>query len=259
MGLRLPRAQEAAQDRVGIVRRRLAARREEGLEATGQYEVDVVHKSGRIIPTHATASTINLPDGPATIGFFQDISEQRRIADSLRLSEARFRTLFDEVPAIADLARRLGAYCYNPFILVPTGRGEEITEEILEPRQYAELLADLLQLRSDLGIELRVTCGPQYARLFREMSAELPKVHVSGCMGGRGFGFISHRGDVQTCGFLDISAGNLVENGYDFAAIWDRSPFLNAIRDLPAYKGRLLVYQRKGCDAPPESPSTPSP
>jgi len=78
-----------------------AMRREEGLEATGQYEVDVVHKSGRIIPTHATASTIQLPDGPATIGFFQDISEQRRIADSLRLSEARFRTLFDEVPAIA--------------------------------------------------------------------------------------------------------------------------------------------------------------
>jgi len=29
--------------------------------------------------------------------------------------------------------------------------------------------------------------------------------------------------------------------------------------DLPAYKGRLLVYQRKGCDAPPESPSAPSP
>ena len=29
--------------------------------------------------------------------------------------------------------------------------------------------------------------------------------------------------------------------------------------DLPAYKGRLLVYQRNGCDAPPESPSAPSP
>jgi len=47
-----------------------------------------------------------------------------------------------------------------------------------------------------------------------------------------------HRGDVQTCGFLDISAGNLVENGYDFAAIWGGSPFLNEIRDLPSYKGK---------------------
>ena len=111
-----------------------------------------------------------------------------------------------EVPAIAELARRLGAYCFNPFILVPTGRGEEIADEI--------------------------------ARVYREANAKNARTHVSGCMGGRGFGFISHRGDVQTCGFLDISAGNLVENGYDFAAIWDGSPFLNEIRDLPSYQGK---------------------
>jgi len=56
-------------------------------------------------------------------------------------------------------------------------------------------------------------------------------------MGGRGFGFISYKGDVQTCGFLDISAGNLVENGFDFKKIWLDSKFLNEIRDLSAYKG----------------------
>jgi radical SAM protein with 4Fe4S-binding SPASM domain len=142
-----------------------------------------------------------------------------------------------EIPAIAEKARQLGAYCFNPFILVPTGRGEEIAGEILEPQQYAELLADLLQLKTDLSIELRVTCGPQYARVYREANLPEPRVHTSGCMGGRGFGFISHRGDVQTCGFLDISAGNLVENGYDFAAIWDHSPFLDEIRDVQSYKG----------------------
>lgn len=57
-------------------------------------------------------------------------------------------------------------------------------------------------------------------------------------MGGRGFGFISYRGDVQTCGFLDLKAGNLVENGYDFAAIWEQSQLLNDIRNLRDYKGR---------------------
>lgn len=78
-----------------------AGKRELGHDVDNQYEVDVVHKSGRIIATHATVSTLQLPDGPAAIGFFQDISEQKRIAASLRVSEARFRTLFDEVPAIA--------------------------------------------------------------------------------------------------------------------------------------------------------------
>lgn len=168
-----------------------------------------------------------------------------RAAETTRKAGLRFqinttitRTNLSEVPAIAQLANQLGAYCFNPFILVPTGRGDEIREEILEPSQYATLLADLLTLRSDSPIELRVTCGPQYARLYRETESQEPRVHISGCMGGRGFGFISHRGDIQTCGFLDISAGNLVENGYDFAAIWDNSPFLQEIRDVASYKGK---------------------
>jgi len=168
-----------------------------------------------------------------------------RAAEATRRAGLRFqinttitRTNLAEVPAIAELARRLGAAVFNPFILVPTGRGDEIREEILEPEQYAKLLGDLLALKNGSPIELRVTCGPQYARLYRQTEVWQPRVHISGCMGGRGFGFISHRGDVQTCGFLDISAGNLVENGYDFAAIWDNSAFLHEIRDVASYKGK---------------------
>jgi radical SAM protein with 4Fe4S-binding SPASM domain len=148
------------------------------------------------------------------------------------------RSNLDQVPAIAGLAHRLGAHCWNPFILVPTGRGEEIAGELLQPKEYATLLADLLELKAECPIELRVTCGPQYARLYREAGPRGSGGHVSGCMGGRGFGFISHRGDIQTCGFLDISAGNLVEQDYDFARVWEGSQFLNEIRDLPSYEGK---------------------
>jgi len=183
-----------------------------------------------------------------------------RAAETIRRAGMRFqinttitRSNLAEVPRIADLARRLGAACWNPFILVPTGRGQDIAEEILEPRQYAELLADLLQLKLDSPLDVRVTCGPQFARLWSQADAGKPKAHINGCMGGRGFGFISHRGDVQTCGFLDISAGNLVDNGYDFAEIWDRSAFLNEIRDLPSYRGpcRRCAYLKTcgGCRA----------
>jgi radical SAM protein with 4Fe4S-binding SPASM domain len=183
-----------------------------------------------------------------------------RAAETARRAGLRFqinttitRTNLAEVPAIAERARKLGAAVFNPFILVPTGRGEEIREEILAPAQYARLLTDLLELRSDLSIELRVTCGPSYARLYREAKLEGPRANSTGCMGGRGFGFISHRGDIQTCGFLDISAGNLVENGYDFAAIWDQSKFLHEIRDVSAYEGKCgdCAYRKVcgGCRA----------
>jgi radical SAM protein with 4Fe4S-binding SPASM domain len=164
-----------------------------------------------------------------------------------------------EVPAIAKLAQELGAYCFNPFILVPTGRGREIADQTLAPVEYEKLLQDLLQLKLKSAIEVRVTCGPQFARICRQAkltSVKSPQTivnrqssivnSVTGCMGGRGFGFISYKGDVQTCGFLDISAGNLVENNFDFAQIWQNSQFLEEIRNLSAYKGNCGVCKYVG-------------
>ena len=159
----------------------------------------------------------------------------------------------NEVPAVARMAENLGAYCFNPFILVPTGRGREIADQILTPAKYEELLHELLELKISSTIDVRVTCGPQFTRVIRQAKLTGPKARASGCMGGRTFGFISHKGDVQTCGFLSISAGNLVDNGYDFARIWTDSPLLNDIRDCGAYKGKcgrceyLIVC--RGCRA----------
>jgi radical SAM protein with 4Fe4S-binding SPASM domain len=157
-----------------------------------------------------------------------------------------------EIPAIAKLAKELGAYCFNPFILVPTGRGEKIASEVLEPAEYEKLLHDLFRLKEKSAIEVRVTCGPQFARICRQSKpppAKRPKKIINspgGCMGGRGFGFISYKGDVQTCGFLNKSAGNLVENGFDFAQIWQGSQFLKEIRNLSAYIGNCGVCEYVG-------------
>jgi len=151
-----------------------------------------------------------------------------------------------EVLRIAELAEKLGAYCFNPFILVPTGRGEKIADEILDPGEYEKLLHDLLRIKLESEIEVRVTCGPEFARVCRQAKAKKLIGSVSGCMGGRGFGFISYRGDVQTCGFLDISAGNLIENGFDFGKIWLGSEFLKEIRNLPAYKGNCGICEYVG-------------
>ncbi len=151
-----------------------------------------------------------------------------------------------EVLRIAELAEKLGAYCFNPFILVPTGRAEGIAEEILEPGEYEKLLNALLRLKVESAIEVRVTCGPQFARLCKQKKVKKIRGSVSGCMGGRGFGFISCRGDVQTCGFLDVSAGNLIENGFDFGRIWLGSEFLKEIRNLSAYKGSCGICEYVG-------------
>jgi len=137
----------------------------------------------------------------------------------------------DEVPGIAELARRLGAHCFNPFILVPTGRGKKISDQILDPIEYEAILNELLQLKLSSDIKIRVTCAPALARIIRQQKLEHLKDETPGCMGARGFGFISWQGDVQICGFLDISAGNLLENRYNLKKIWTESRMLNIIRD----------------------------
>ncbi len=159
----------------------------------------------------------------------------------------------DELIAIAELAKKLGARCFNVFILVPTGRAKQIADEILDPVEYETLLHELLRLKLESKIQVRLTCAPQFARIYRQQKQEKLTGPVNGCIGGRDFAFVSYRGNVQACGFLDVSAGNLIENGYDFEKIWTESELLKKLRDLSEYKGSCAVCEYsavcRGCRA----------
>ncbi len=170
----------------------------------------------------------------------------RRAGMRFQINTTICKINIDEVAGIIELAKRLGAYCFDAFILVPTGRGEKIADEILDPLRYEVLLNELLGLKLESAIELRVTCGPQFARVCKQARVKKLIGSVSGCMGGRGFGFISYQGDVQTCGFLDISAGNLIENGFNFRKIWLGSEFLKEVRDVSGYKGKCGTCEYVG-------------
>jgi radical SAM protein with 4Fe4S-binding SPASM domain len=151
----------------------------------------------------------------------------------------------EHVPKIAQLAQKLGAYCFNPFILVPTGRCAEISDEILESGRYEKLLYDLAEIKKQGFMEVRVTCGPQFSRIMAQKNPKVfsTKKKRKGCMAGSEFAFISYRGNVQTCGFLDLPAGNLIDSDYNFANIWENSTLLNKIRDLTLYQGKCSQYE----------------
>jgi radical SAM protein with 4Fe4S-binding SPASM domain len=152
----------------------------------------------------------------------------------------------NEVIGISELAKSIGAYCFNPFILVPTGRGKEIKYAVLDPIEYEILLNELLRIKLKQKIKVRVTCGPQFARVCRQAEAKGLMKEVAGCMGGRGFGFISYSGDVQICGFLDIPAGNLIENNFNFKKIWEESELLKEIRSISDYTGKCRICEYIG-------------
>jgi radical SAM protein with 4Fe4S-binding SPASM domain len=57
-----------------------------------------------------------------------------------------------------------------------------------------------------------------------------------GCLGGSAFCFISHTGQVQPCGYLELDCGLVTERG--FAEIWNESSIFQDLRDLGRYKGK---------------------
>ncbi len=134
----------------------------------------------------------------------------------------------DRLPQLAKLAEDLGAYCFNPFMLVPAGRAQGLSEIALTSKEYEKVLHTVAGLKAQSKIELRFTCAPRFAPVYKDLYPDSKK-KVFGCLAASDFAFISYTGDVQTCGFLKISAGNILKAG-DFGSIWEKSGFLNAIR-----------------------------
>jgi len=165
----------------------------------------------------------------------------------------------DALPAIRDLADQLGAAVFNPFLLVPTGRGADLAGQELSAADYERTLAWLADADRQGPIRIRVTCAPHYSRIRAQRArraGEAPEPaepFSRGCMGGKTFAFISHTGIVQICGFLDKPAADLRQVDWDFARVWRESPLLKAIRNVDAYGGRCGVCEYRricgGCRA----------
>ena len=181
----------------------------------------------------------------------------------------------DDLHALRDLAVRLGADVFNPFLLVPTGRGKDLAGQELSAAEYERTLGWLAEAERDGPIRIRVTCAPHYSRIRAQRAKreaekgsrslfetqkktpgtffEEPEPFSRGCMGGKTFAFISHTGKVQICGFLEEEAGDLREVDLDFARVWRESPLFAAVRNVDAYHGRCGVceYRRVcgGCRA----------
>jgi heme b synthase len=151
-----------------------------------------------------------------------------------------------ELPAILELAVRLGAVAHHIFLLVPTGRGKELAGEAIQAVEYERILHWLYDQREKVPLRLKATCAPHYYRILRQRARQegkkvTPLSHgldamTRGCLGGIGFCFISHKGDVQPCGYLEVFSGSLREQS--LREIWESSVVFRQLRDLSAYKGR---------------------
>ena len=65
----------------------------------------------------------------------------RRAAMPFQINTTISKINVDEVAGIVELARRLGAHCFNAFILIPAGRSPEMADAILDPVEYGSRVA----------------------------------------------------------------------------------------------------------------------
>ena len=147
---------------------------------------------------------------------------------------------------IFALAQSLGAVAWHIFLLVPMGRAAGLAEEVITAREYEEVLNWFYDFRKTTSMHLKATCAPHYYRIMRQRAKEegLPvtpdtfgmDAMTRGCLGGTGFCFISHSGQVQPCGYLELDRGNVRQT--PFPEIWRSSkPFLQ-FRNPKDYEGK---------------------
>jgi len=162
----------------------------------------------------------------------------------------------DQIPKIQDLAVSLGAVAHHIFLLVPTGRGKYIADQAISAEEYETTLNWFYDQRGKTPLMLKATCAPHYYRILRQRAkADGQTVSFQthgldavtrGCLGGTGFCFISHRGVVQPCGFLDLNCGDVTKQS--FSEIWNHSPIFLNLRNYDNLKGKCGACEyRKVC------------
>lgn len=179
-------------------------------------------------------------------GALRGIEILKKKGMSFQINTTITKKNLDEIPRIYDLALELKAFALHIFLLVPTGRGEDIIEEEIPPDEYERVLNWFYDKSKDKKLQLKATCAPHYFRIMRQRAkAEgiriTPETHgleamTKGCLGGSAFCFISSNGDVYPCGYLPALAGNIRQK--PFKTIWEKSKVFNDLRDPNSLKGK---------------------
>jgi heme b synthase len=156
------------------------------------------------------------------------------------------RTNLHLVAEILQLAVNLGAVAHHIFLLVPTGRGKDLQDQEISALDYEKTLHWFYEQRDRVPLQLKATCAPHYYRILRQQAKKegkkiTPKEYgldamTRGCLGGISFCFISHVGQVQPCGYLELNCGNVREKS--FKEIWETSPVFQNLRNTDSYQGK---------------------
>ena len=181
-----------------------------------------------------------------------------------------------ELEAIADFAHdRLAAKVWNLYFLVPTGRGQFVSD--MTPAQYDEVLASLYVIQRKYSGRMLVNakCAPHYIKTVLENAAGIDAIPADaepastsfdatqgapslaglsrirtysggagGCPAGTHYMGIRPNGDVTPCPYLPVFAGTLRSSS--LADLWTSSELFSDIRRRTSLGGRCGACEMNG-------------
>lgn len=189
-------------------------------------------------------------------GALQGIQNAKEAGIEFQINTTITKTNLDQIPEILALAEALGAAAHHIFLLVPTGRGKYIVDKEINAQEYERTLNWFYDQRNKTSLQLKATCAPHYYRILRQRAREVGETVTfeshgldavtRGCLAGTGFCFVSHRGIVQPCGFLDLNCGDVTQTS--FSEIWKNSDHFKKLRDMNALEDKCGYCEyRKVC------------
>ncbi|MCK4502740.1 MAG: SPASM domain-containing protein, partial [Desulfuromonadales bacterium] len=134
------------------------------------------------------------------------------------------------------------------FMIVPTGRGEEIMSELISAEDYEEILSwHYEQEKNEDEILMRPTCAPHYYRIvpqkakaeganFKRRSLTFSTGGGKGCIAAQTICLIDCFGNLKPCSYFHSSVGNVKQ--VPFKELWFNSKVFNDLRDFSKYKGK---------------------
>jgi AdoMet-dependent heme synthase len=162
-----------------------------------------------------------------------------------------------EIDDIVALMEQLRIALWSVFFLVPTGRGK--LNDLLSADEFEGAFEKLYQLSKSATFDIKTTEAQHYRRFVLQNQISEKRTgtirvdtQVStddigraprGLNDGRGFVFISHRGEVFPSGFLPFSAGSIREQSLE--SIYRESPLFRNLRNTSQLEGKCGACEFK--------------
>jgi len=123
-----------------------------------------------------------------------------------------------------------GAFAFNCYFLVATGRGAGLSD--LSPAEYEAVLTDLAGWQREYRgrMLVRAKCAPHFMRRVHQLDPESPVLNYeTRCPCGTQYCRITPDGKLTPCPYLPEVAGDLRQSS--FGEIWRSSPLFTRLRE----------------------------